>query len=109
MNTTIAVAVIGAVGIILAAVVAGMFSIIAQRLERFARRTYEQDARVEHKIDGIRDGTMPEIAKALARLREEREIRRIHHLPMRRRGDDFPSIDNPLTEGKVITVDQEGT
>jgi hypothetical protein len=60
---------------------------------------------IEAKVDGIRDGTMPEIQRAIDQLLKERTQRDLDHKPMRRVGDIKPSIDDPATPGKVIEVD----
>lgn len=72
MDSTVVSALIGAVG----SVVVALVGLVARRL-----------ARVEQKIDGLRNGTYTQAKAAITELQRERAQRELMHLPMRRKLD----------------------
>lgn len=70
---------------VLAAMIAALATVTAALIGALAARV----RRVEHKIDGLRNGSREKAIMAIEALQRDRELRRLRGLPVRRLSDQI--------------------
>lgn len=80
---------------VISALVAAVGTVLAALISTVGRRA----ARIEEKIDGLRNGTYHQAMAAIAEIQREREERRIRGLPTRR------AVDRITPEPAAAAVD----